>query len=277
VTLNIANRSSVTRALPQGVSFHVRRSDNTSFFVFDYEPLAPPDSRPTTVRGQSSAVYVFPAGLSLRAPSWFMDDRVTIPGTYELTAIFSDTDPRQLHSTDLRLVAERTNGLVSSSVPMIVEKPFGDDAAVCTIARNLTQGDAGTCPTWALYGAAEPVSVIWRDYRRSTYARYLAGVIPGTTEERLSRIREVISKEPDTEFADWRRLELAKVEEYASFQALNRKDAKAGADHTAAAVSLYRQVANSGRSAEVRKRASDMADDLMAIIESRAAEERSRH
>lgn len=204
---------------------------------------------------------------TLLNPPWFQDERLTIPGKYKLAVIFSDDvkyeDPRRNDATGL-LKAD-LNGVVSPTVQLNVEHPAGSNAAVCGIARKLAHSaNAQACPAWFLYAGVDDLLLIWRQYRDATYARYIAAIVPATTEQRMLNIRIAIAKDPDSDLADWNRLKLARLEDYAwnESRANGSPDAAAHADN---AVTLYRQLTQSGRTPEIRRRATEAYDNFESI------------
>lgn len=273
----VANPTSRNLRVPQWAVLHVAPAGGDSFisrwegqWVANLSAFTEKES----LGPRQSLTFVIPVDSGLASPAWFFDPRLCQPGSYSLRVLLNDRltqdAVRGKAAADI-LSAYGSTGMLSNDVIMTVREPVGADAQVWSY---LTKEVGGEFSVGYWLTGHHLAKTIWTEHAGSTYARYIAGLVPAReTVDRMKILSQAIAADPDGPLSEWYRLRLARLQRRKYGEAMSLVSAGQSNDRTAAkteadlAVKALSALASGAKEPLIRKLAAQDLADLKEDIE----------
>jgi len=221
-----------------------------------------------------SLSFAIPLDYLLASPAWFSDSRLCQPGTYNLRILLNDklTQDGVRGKTAARVLSEYgTTAFLSNDVTLTVRDPIGADAEVWSYLNKQAGGEFSAA-FWPR--GHELAKRIWTEYAGSTYARYVAALVPAReTAGRMSILNQALAADPGGPLAEWYRLRLASLQRRKYGEAIGLMTSGETKDGTAAkaeadlAIKALSALASGAKEPLIRKLAAQELADLKEDIE----------
>ena len=139
-----------------------------------------PTSGPASVPAGGGAQYFFPAYDVGRAPEWFYDPRLHVPGQYRLQVLLLDAiDNVLIESTPAaRLESVVPIRAASGEAILSVDTPTGDDAILWERLLNVACRHGASRWFYSFWGGAETWLFAKEALEKYPHSRYAAYVVP---------------------------------------------------------------------------------------------------
>jgi hypothetical protein len=188
--VDVLSQFPVTVTPPQGSPYLAIDDTTTS----PRETFSLPGTRvdPTlTLPARSSRVFVMEADVVLGSPAFFMDERLSLPGTYRLRVKI------WVHQESAPLPAAESN-----EVTLTVLEPQGADRLVWDHMLQLSNGEVWNFMQWMSHGPAV-AKYVFENARDSAYAAHVAHFKWGSTpEEQREGIEHALALRPEGPIRD---------------------------------------------------------------------------
>lgn len=258
ITVLASNLGNSDLRLPPLLWLVATKGDGSSFPLRNLlsregTPIAVPEDARTIPAGETRELR-FDVPETVQGAHWLLDERIVLPGRYELRAVFTE-------EMDQTARFDVATALASNPVQYSVDAPGGDEARIWTWMREAAGGAWGEKAWFRQPGRL--AEFVLSNYPESRYALYTAYWAPCCDVERQNAIiRHAIETHRGIAFADQLELALARRLEQQYSVAYSRGEIERAAEKLAGAREVATRLRDEARSSVIRAAAKTMVERL---------------